>query len=85
MSAKAGRRPSPIGSWSAAAAAEVVVAAGAGRFEHDLDLAGVAFELKHRLAAGLEHGEVRRPSTERALGRSSAAWSHSGSSLAARG
>ena len=36
------------------AVAEVVVAAGAGWFEHDLDLAGVARELEHRVAAGVE-------------------------------
>lgn len=46
--------------FSGGAVAEVVVAAGAGGLEHDLDLPGVACELDDRVAGGVERRECER-------------------------
>ena len=60
------------------ATAEIVVAAGAGGVRHDLDLAGVALELDHRLPVRVEHADVEPlASDRRACRRSSACWSRS--------
>src|SRR5262245_8845971 len=46
--------------FAGGAPAEVVVATGAGRLGHELDLARVACELEHRLVFGVKAGEFER-------------------------